>query len=659
MATNLRRTVLTQTGINHLYDGSLGPHYAVKYFLPIYDPRIDDVIHDPSFNQDTTDATGVKVYPLSATENVGTIFSTLEGEKLYNANSQYLLDHLGLSDSSQVWTSQTSATSVYLSTTGVDSLAFGYSGNVTRTSTAVNNSSQYSVVQANLINNLSAFSDVASAASLSANTLGDFEGTNVLVTKQPEPPFQLFGGSNTSATSLLYEIDGYNSITSAGLSVKAGRYTLKLESDAGDFRFNKFVMFISKMNPNGTEDTGALPIPFAITSFEGTQKKQRTIDSGNNLLWRGVAQIVFTAPTSAIDVTSLVVSNWSDTGVDSFGLTTAEQVQIYSSGSSPNSVDSKFAVEGDPGQKQIGIISENDNEYFMYTNSVDELNVSGVGGLNFLSSATNIAGDVTIGSSPLNGANVSAYINPNTQDFRLISEDFSNNTTQLIISHPSGANWQLSASSSLHIEASVHFQDSVSFQGFTTFDSSVFLDGPTFIGGYLASDVDFGTPSAGTNVQLHQDTGDTFSIIGNSFGVALSVYVDPLQVTLSANDVLALRASAGIAAYDGITFVAGITAQAALQVWEDSIFLSNIGIGTSTFGTGSPEHVLSIENGTPPSGAEANGVIFYSTDLTAGNTMMSIYTEGTVTGAGTPTADRTIAIRQNGTVYYLLASTIP
>ena len=48
-----------------------------------------------------------------------------------------------------------------------------------------------------------------------------------------------------------------------------------------------------------------------------------------------------------------------------------------------------------------------------------------------------------------------------------------------------------------------------------------------------------------------------------------------------------------------------------------------------------------------------------STDLSAGNTQLSWYGEGTSVGTGTPAADRTIAVRVNGTQYYLLASTSP
>lgn len=83
----------------------------------------------------------------------------------------------------------------------------------------------------------------------------------------------------------------------------------------------------------------------------------------------------------------------------------------------------------------------------------------------------------------------------------------------------------------------------------------------------------------------------------------------------------------------------------------------NIGIGTSTFGT-SAAKVLSIFTGTAPTTGPADTIQIYSTDLSAGNTMLSLYTEGTVVNANVvAAATHRIAIRVNGTVYYLLANT--
>jgi len=65
---------------------------------------------------------------------------------------------------------------------------------------------------------------------------------------------------------------------------------------------------------------------------------------------------------------------------------------------------------------------------------------------------------------------------------------------------------------------------------------------------------------------------------------------------------------------------------------------------------------IQMANGTVTAAA-ANSFKIGSTDLSAGNTQLSLYGEGTCIGTGTPTADRTVAVKINGTQYYLLAST--
>jgi hypothetical protein len=83
----------------------------------------------------------------------------------------------------------------------------------------------------------------------------------------------------------------------------------------------------------------------------------------------------------------------------------------------------------------------------------------------------------------------------------------------------------------------------------------------------------------------------------------------------------------------------------------------NVGLGTSTFGT-SAATVLGIATGTAPTTGPADTIQIYSTDLSTGNTMLSLFTEGTVVNANTTAAaTHRIAIRVNGTVYYLLANT--
>lgn len=87
--------------------------------------------------------------------------------------------------------------------------------------------------------------------------------------------------------------------------------------------------------------------------------------------------------------------------------------------------------------------------------------------------------------------------------------------------------------------------------------------------------------------------------------------------------------------------------------------VGNLGLGTQSFGS-SAVKVFAIANGTEPTTGPANTVQFYSVDRSAGNTIPGIYCEGTgVTDAAITnvTVTNKIAIKVNGTIYYLLATT--
>ena len=79
--------------------------------------------------------------------------------------------------------------------------------------------------------------------------------------------------------------------------------------------------------------------------------------------------------------------------------------------------------------------------------------------------------------------------------------------------------------------------------------------------------------------------------------------------------------------------------------------------GTTDVTTGSG--CLALFTLAAPTAVAANSIALYSSDLSAGNTIPSFWTEGTaIYAAGTPAAATgSIAIRVNGTVYHLTAST--
>jgi hypothetical protein len=100
---------------------------------------------------------------------------------------------------------------------------------------------------------------------------------------------------------------------------------------------------------------------------------------------------------------------------------------------------------------------------------------------------------------------------------------------------------------------------------------------------------------------------------------------------------------------DAISFTQALTLDA-----NRNLALNTTSVGTSAAG------VLSVGSGTEPSSGPADTVQFYSVDRSAGNTIPAIYCEGSgVTNAGITnvTVTNKIAIKINGTVYYLLATT--
>lgn len=67
---------------------------------------------------------------------------------------------------------------------------------------------------------------------------------------------------------------------------------------------------------------------------------------------------------------------------------------------------------------------------------------------------------------------------------------------------------------------------------------------------------------------------------------------------------------------------------------------------------------ISLTNAINSAPTPENEIHLSGIDLSAGNTILRLDTEGTgILGVGTPTQDTTVAININGTVYYLLAST--
>lgn len=93
------------------------------------------------------------------------------------------------------------------------------------------------------------------------------------------------------------------------------------------------------------------------------------------------------------------------------------------------------------------------------------------------------------------------------------------------------------------------------------------------------------------------------------------------------------------------------------SAWVSTASLTSDGdlfLGTIAAIPGTATNSLVIQSGTAPTGGIADNIIVYSSDVSAGNTTLSVYTEGTPISATTITSpDKSLALRVNGTLYYL------
>lgn len=101
----------------------------------------------------------------------------------------------------------------------------------------------------------------------------------------------------------------------------------------------------------------------------------------------------------------------------------------------------------------------------------------------------------------------------------------------------------------------------------------------------------------------------------------------------------------------------GVTVWEITRGWAPSID-STLDLGSSSLFWNQTFTDELILTNVGAAAAAADKLVLSAVDLSAGNTILAMNTEGTgVVGTGTPTADRTIAIEVNGTTFYIIAST--
>lgn len=231
-------TILTTEGLNAITSaGVMGPYFAIKYFLPVYDARIDAGIH----GEGVTSATKT-----SACETSATSFTNVYGERLYNTSGFTI----------------TSGTSFcYFDGSSISAMG-GSSFQVSATGTS--GSKQHDLDSVNLYSGLP-ISLVVSGDYNSSPSPGVFlfnSGSSAL----SQAPTIAFDITQTSARDLVYDVVSFT--PSVSTSSSKGLFKCRLDEVVGNFKFNKVVLFAVKTDGDGVEDTAQPMIPFAYTCIE-------------------------------------------------------------------------------------------------------------------------------------------------------------------------------------------------------------------------------------------------------------------------------------------------------------------------------------------------------------------------------------------------------
>lgn len=399
--SNSNKTVILDSGLNQVNNwGIAGTYFSIKYFLPVYDPSIDDKIH--SSTQDSTSGTGTQVRPLSASVLSTQTSATIQGEKLWNANSPVVLSAYGIALPENVYTISTTDKYVITSATNIQH-GHGYNINPIVTSgVSISGSSQSVGSVINLVGGIYTLSQTYSASNLTINSTG----SNGTLFNGDIRPVSIAPNIALTSNSMLYPVKAFVpvNVSASDPTVDAGRYIVQLDSSAGDYRFNKIVFYLAKMNLDGTEDTSYIPTPFAQMVWEGTSKKQKSDINNSGVVWEGIIDLIFQRDSGANNLTYLNTDNWNYMS-DTFGLSTVNNVKIFSSGIPANDTnDAKLEIY-DNNLKQLKLAYDLDKYSYMWTDSTGRLNLSAVN--------TKVNNNLYIGNNLVIRESSSQYISAN------------------------------------------------------------------------------------------------------------------------------------------------------------------------------------------------------------------------------------------------------
>lgn len=318
--------------------GVLGPYFAIKYFLPIYDYRIDKTICRELSG--STSATSISALNLVSATN-----SNLFGEKIY-ANGVYDVSK----NSFLYWNSV------------MGSLPDGINRNVI---------SQQSVsTDVNLFSG-KPLSIVVSGSKFMSSATGRFDVSGTHIVSGAElASYNPLSGS-TWPTSAFYRVAGYSPNVN-GLTSATGTYKCRIPPSNSSFKFNGLALYAVKVDGNGFDDYGNgttfgfNPTLFSVVLFDQAQYKENDVGGVNDFeisVDLGFDWNIISSSTSAVPryiETNYWVKVPTATSTSAYALNYDGDIVISSSAVAGSYAPKAKLTVTDPYKKQLRLANDND-----------------------------------------------------------------------------------------------------------------------------------------------------------------------------------------------------------------------------------------------------------------------------------------------------------
>lgn len=317
--------------------GVLGPYFAIKYFIPIYDYRLDRTI--------CRGVSGLtSAVSVSSLNLVSATHSTLFGEKIY-ANGNYSLSE----NQFLYWDSD------------MGSLVDGVNNNVP---------SQQSVTTDITFESGKPLSVVVSGSKFESLQEGFFNisGTHQYTAGEVSTFNPLSAAS--WPLSAFYRVAGYTP-NENGLTSATGTFKCRIPPSTGSFKFNGLALYAVKVDGNGFDDYGNgstfgfNPTLFSVILFDQAQYKEDSVGGINDFeisVDLGFDWNVITSGTSAVAKyieTNYWVKMPTSTSTSAYGLSYDGDVVISSSAVAGSYQPRAKLTVTDPYQTQMRLANDN------------------------------------------------------------------------------------------------------------------------------------------------------------------------------------------------------------------------------------------------------------------------------------------------------------